>query len=131
MTYQLTVRDEKANGELIGEQQIGFARQSVTIREIIEARVIQEVENYNAKQPDYFRGLIEPSDAERTLNGYKLKKRKVIDPEQQVYVALDAFQKNGFFVLVNSQQFSQLDSKVELQPDTTVSFIKLTPLVGG
>lgn len=131
MVYQLKIRDEKANGELISEHQIGFARQTVTIKDIIEVRVMQEVENYNARQPEYFRGLIEPTDAERTLNGYKLKTRKVIDPEKQVYVALDAFQKNGYFVLVNNQQFSNLDATIELQPDTTVSFIKLTPLVGG
>lgn len=131
MTYQLTVRDEKANGELIGEQQIGFALQTVTIRDIIEARVTQEVEKYNASLPEYFRGLVTPTEAEQTLNGYKLKSRQGIDVEKQVYIALDAFQKNGYFVLVDNKQCNQLEDKVTLQEKTTVSFIKLTPLVGG
>jgi hemerythrin superfamily protein len=131
MQYQLSIRDEKANGELISEQQIAFAQQTVTVKDIIEARVSQEVQKYNDTLPEYFRGLIAPTEAEQTLNGYRVKNRKDIDTEKQVYTALDAFQKNGFFVLVDNQQYSKLEDKVTLHEHTIVSFIKLTPLVGG
>lgn len=131
MQYQLSIRDEKANGELISEQQIAFAQQTVTVKDIIEARVSQEVQKYNDTLPEYFRGLIGPTEAEQTLNGYRVKNRKGIDTEKQVYTALDAFQKNGFFVLVDNQQYNKLEDQVTLHEHTTVSFIKLTPLVGG
>lgn len=37
--------------------------------------------DYNQKQPEYFRGLIEPADAERVLNGYKLKAKRNCSPD--------------------------------------------------
>jgi len=101
------------------------------VKDIITERVLKEVDNYNNKQPEYFKGLIQPSAAEKTLNGYKLKNRKKIDGEKQVYTALDAFQKNGFFLLIDNHQSESLKQEVELSEDTSISFIQLTPLVGG
>ena len=56
---------------------------------------------------------------------------RAIDAERQVYIALDAFQKNGFFVLVDDLQAESLEQVVRLRSGTEVSFVKLTPLVGG
>lgn len=127
----LSIKDESLSGRVLREVSVGFNSEDVTIQEIIEARVRQEVENYNNKQPEYYNGLIEPTDAEKTINGYKLHNRKPIDAEKQVYTALDAFQKNGFFVLVDNQQYTTLNQRILLTGSTHVSFIKLTPLVGG
>ena len=127
----LSIKDENFSGKVLREVFIGFEAETVTIQDIIEMRVRKEVENYNNKMPEYFTGLIEPTDAEKTINGYKLKSRKPIDEEKQVYVALDAFQKNGFFVLVDNEQCTSLDQTIRLTKDTTISFVKLTPLVGG
>jgi hypothetical protein len=127
----VTVKDENFSGKVLQEVLVGFKNETVTIKEIIEARVRQEVENYNNKLPEYYNGLIQPSDAEKTINGFKLRSKKPIDTEKQVYVALDAFQKNGFFVLVDDQQCSSLDQVVHLHSDTKIGFLKMTPLVGG
>jgi hypothetical protein len=81
--------------------------------------------------PEYFKGLIQPGDAERTLHGYKLKEKRKVDPEKQFLIALDAFQKNGFFILIDNIQSESLDQMVVINADTKLSFVKLTPLVGG
>lgn len=130
-TMIITIKDETFSGKILQEISLEFATDIVTVQDIITNRVLNEVESYNNKLPEYFNGLIEPSDAEKTLNGYKLKPKKVIDAEKQVYVALDAFQRNVFFVLVDNLQSESLEQQVELRKNTTVSFIKLTPLVGG
>ena len=127
----LSIKDENFSGKVLREVFIGFEAETVTIQDIIEMRVRKEVESYNNKMPEYFNGLIEPTDAEKTINGYKLKSKKPIDEEKQVYVALDAFQKNGFFVLVDNEQCTSLDQTITLTKNTTISFVKLTPLVGG
>lgn len=129
--FTVSVKDENFSGKVLQEVLIGFNSETVSIKDIIEARVRQEVENYNKRLPEYYRGLVEPSDAEKTINGYKLKSRKPIDAEKQLYVALDAFQKNGFFVLVDNQQCSSLEQLVQLHRDSSISFLKLTALVGG
>ena len=127
----LTIKDENLSGKILQEMQIAFLSETVKVKEIIEARVRKEVDIYNRKLPEYFNGLIEPTDAEKTINGYKLRDKKLIDAEKQVYVALDAFQKNGFFVLADDQQCSSLEQSIQLHSNTKISFVKLTPLVGG
>ncbi|MEO0583040.1 MAG: hypothetical protein AAF135_12530 [Bacteroidota bacterium] len=127
----LTIKDTTFSGKIYQEISLEFPTQTVTVREIVTQRVRAEVEKYNERKDTYFKGLVEPSEAEKTLNGYKLKNRKAIDAEKQVYVALDAFQRNGYFVLINDVQAESLDQEVFLESNTEVSFIKLTPLVGG
>lgn len=127
----LTIKDETAGGKTLNELQLYFASELTTVKKIIEARVIAEVEAYNNTMPAYFKGLVQPGDAETTLNGFKLKDRKKVDAEKQCLVALDAFQKNVFFLLIDNIQSESLDQMVVINNNTIVSFIKLTPLVGG
>ncbi|MEO1653154.1 MAG: hypothetical protein AAFU64_06390 [Bacteroidota bacterium] len=127
----ITVLDENMAGQTLAEQDLEFTEEVVSVRDIISQRVIQEVEAYNKQRPNLFRGLIEPTEAEKALNGYKLKKARLIDAEKQVYVALDAFQNNGYFLLIDDIQAESLDQQIHLQEKTKISFIKLTPLVGG
>lgn len=127
----ITIKDETFSGKLLQEISLQFKSDTVSVKDIITERVNAEVNNYNTKLPQYYNGLIEPTDAEKTLNGYKLKPKKVIDAEKQVYTALDAFQKNAFFILIDNIQSESLEQLVALRKETIVSFVKLTPLVGG
>ena len=127
----ITIKDETFAGKVLQELSLEFISETVSVEDIITQRVLQEVDRYNRKLPEYFNGLIEPSEAEKTINGYKLKPKKLIDGEKQVYTALNAFQKNGFFVLIDNMQAESLNQTVELIKSTTVSFVKLTPLIGG
>jgi hypothetical protein len=127
----LKVRDTTASGSVIDEVTLSMKSSRVTIKDIIETRVLAEVDRYNNALPEYFKGLVQPTHAERTLNGYRMRVRQKVDPEKQVYIALDAFQKNGYFVLVDEFQADGLDQEVMITPETQISFLKLTPLVGG
>lgn len=127
----ILICDELLNGTITNQFEISLESDSLTVRDLITKRVSIEIENYNKRLPQYFNGLIEPKEAERTLNGYKLKPKQLIDVEKQVYIALDAFQKNGFFVLVDNEQLEELEQQVVLKSTSKISFVKLTPLVGG
>ena len=108
-----------------------FLDETLTAREIIRRRVYDEVQDYNLKQPERFGGLVQPSDAERDLNGFKLKPGRKIDWATQFARALEAFERNGFIMLVNDTQIESLEETVPLREGTTVTFLKLVPLVGG
>lgn len=127
----LTIKDETAGGKTTNEIQVSFASELTTVKEIITARVIEEVDAYNNRMPEYFKGLVQPSDAELTLNGFKLKERRKVDAEKQCLLALEAFNKNSYFVLIDNIQSESLEQMVVINNSTLVSFIKLTPLVGG
>ena len=127
----VTIKDDTLSGQTKHQLDLHIQERSCTVKEIIRKRIFQEVENYNNKLPEYFNSLVQPTDAEYTLNGYRLREKRKIDPEQQYYLALEAFMKNGFFMLINDQQIDDPEAKIELTNNMVISFIKLTPLVGG
>ncbi len=127
----ILITDEQLNGTITNQFEIEFENKIISTGELIEKRVTHEVKTYNQNLPQYYRGLIEPTESEKTLNGYKLKPKQIIDKEKQIYLALAAFQKNGFFVLVDNEQLEELDQMVEIKTNSKISFIKLTPLIGG
>lgn len=108
-----------------------LASERITLRELIRRRVEQEVAHFNEAKDEVFQGLVQPSESECLLNGFKLKRRRTLDPEEQVRVALEAFDKNGFVVIFDDHQVIDLDAEVTVTPDSFATFIKLTPLVGG
>jgi len=131
MGTTLTIHDETTSGQKTNTFTIDCLTERLTVRDLIKARIYQEVQDYNLKEPEYFRGLVEPTNAERVLNGFKLKARRKIDWQEQYQRALEAFERNGFFVLVGDRQAESLDQDFLVKVDTEVSFVKLVPLVGG
>src|SRR6266702_4954280 len=131
MATLVTVFDETTSGERTNSLTLEFLTARVTARELIRRRVYEEVQEYNLSTPEYFRGLVQPTEAEKVLNGYKLRERRKIDWEEQYARAVEAFERNGFFMLVDDRQVERLDEEIELKVATEVSFIKLVRLVGG
>lgn len=129
----VTVKDETYTGKILHELELEFTTEKVTVKAIIEERVKQEVHKYNQYLPERFMGLVKPSKKENLLNrvGLKSKKPPKIDSEKQIYIALEAYAKNGFFVLVDNKQCDALHDEVILHANSKISFLKLTPLVGG
>lgn len=131
MINTLTIKDETTAGTKSEALVLEFFTQKITVRELISERVRQEVASYNKNRLNIFKGLVQPSDTERALNGFKLPKHREIDWQAQVEVAEAAFKGNGFLLLVNDKQLTALDDMIEVRPDTEVTFLKLIPLVGG
>jgi hypothetical protein len=133
MLTKLLIRDETTAS--LGKTEHTFtvhvSGERISVRELIRQRVTQEVEEFNHRQPAVFRMLVQPNDTERTLNGFKFQKPRLVDPETQYEKAIEAFEGNGFIVLVDDYQIQGLDDEIALRPETSVTFLKLVPLVGG
>lgn len=129
MQHTLTVIDETTAGDRSDTLVLEFFTQQITVEELIEQRVKQEVEQFNrqTKETRFF-GLVQPSSTERRLNR---SQRRSIDWKKQANVAIHAFRGNGFLLLVNDRQLTELDEPIDIRPDTKVTFLKLVPLVGG
>src|SRR5580704_999634 len=129
---QVCVRDETASGESLWELSLEFLSESITVRELLRERVHHEVREFNRQQDRLiYNGLVQPEDAERTLNGSKLKVHRPLDWEAQFALAVEGFAKNAYFVIIDDRQAETLDETFVVGPQTAVSFVKLTPLVGG
>ena len=131
--HTLTIRDETTSnlGKTDYVITINLKSRRFTARDLIRERVKQEVEDFNNKQPELFHGLVQPTDTERTLNGFKFKTKRTLDWNEQFERAIEGFQRNAFILLVDDLQIEDLDQVIPLSPETSVIFLKLIPLVGG
>jgi hypothetical protein len=135
----LTVRDETANGSVTNKLTLDVLTESITVRELIRSRVYQEVDDHNRRVREAnseaapFNGLVTPTAAERELNPPRTgnARGREVDWKKQFTAACDGFARNGFFILIDDRQVEELDEVVTLRPESKISFVKLTPLVGG
>ncbi len=133
MPTSLIIHDEltyRVAGQAL-EFVVSLPAERISVRQLIEARVRQEVETFNSRQGEFFNGLVQPTGAEQTLNGFRLKEKRAIDAQEQCRKALEAFERNGFILLVDQRQAASLDEMIEVSPQTRVTFLRLVPLVGG
>ena len=131
MPTTLIVRDETTGGQTTHELSLEFPTERIDVRELIRSRVYQEVQDFNREKRSEFRGLVQPTDAEQTLNGFRLRKPRQIDWKQQFEKAIEAFDAGRILILVNDKQMMSLDEEIELTSSTDVAFLSLMPLVGG
>ncbi len=129
----LIIQDETLLGDVLHRLELSFEQTTITVADLISERVKQEVMRQNEQQENRYY-LIQPSEKELLLNKKNIAikpPKTLIDAEKQIYVALDAFQKNYFLILVGNQQVERLDEKIILSDTLPISFVKMTPLVGG
>lgn len=128
---QVIINDETLSGNILNTIEFDWKEEFITLEELISERVKSEVESYNNNADELYRGLVIPKDAEKVLNGFKIQISKKLDVEKQIYVALDGFMKNVYFVLVDDRQVEYLNEKLKISDRSKIAFVKLTPLVGG
>ncbi len=128
---QIIIRDEILGKGIQHELLLNLDIEFSTVKELIRERIHAEVNAYNTKQPEYFNSLIQPTNAEVTLNGYRLKAKRKMDVEEQCKLAFEGFKNNGYFLLINDNQVTDLEERVQIKEQMQLTFIKLTPLVGG
>lgn len=127
----VTIRDEGLYGENLHEWALEVMTELITVRELIRSRVYQEVQDHNLKQGQVFRGLVQPEDAEKVINGWKLKQPRQLLWKPQFEKAVEAFEANQILVLINDRQVESLEEEIVLAPNTRVTFLRLRMLVGG
>lgn len=135
MAFSITFKDETLTGRLIQEISVPTVSETLTLREIIMMRVEEEIKRREDEKHERFTALaLELDEKERVLNGFRERRNKtgdMPDPESHGYRALRAFQQNAYFVLVDDVQIDNLEALVVIRDNTTVTFVKTTPLVGG
>jgi hypothetical protein len=125
----VSIVDETTAGPGPDAWHLEIFEERLPLREVIRRRVFQEVAEHNARRSPEFRGLVQPSETERALNGPR--EHRPVDPQRQYDRALTAFGRNGFIVLVDDRQVDDLDAQVELRAGTEITFLRLVALVGG
>jgi hypothetical protein len=113
---------------------------SLTLRDLLGHVVRREVQAYRQRQEE--RRLVQVFSAEQLqaavargkidLGGPREAQAETgVDEEAAVATALQAFEDGLYFVFLDGSQQFELDAAVQLQPESTLTFIRLVALAGG
>ncbi len=131
---RLVIRDEILTHGVVHEFELELQAEYITVAELIKRRIISEVEKYQQSVSEYSSHyLVKPTATEKRLNDLENKtvQRAKINIDKQIKLAFEAFENNGFFILFDDIQVENLQQKLLVTSRSQVTFIKLTPLVGG
>jgi len=110
----------------------------LTLRDLIGRVVRSEVQAFRQRQADrqVFRALTARQIAAgaeqgKIESGGSEVEPQAVDEEQAVAVACQAFEDGLFLVVIDGQDYRELDRMVHVQPDSRVTFVRLTLLAGG
>lgn len=143
MTFTLNVRSVGKRKPLLADWAVPFPPEflnsnTVTLRDLISRVVRNEVEAYNSRQRQnqFVRALTQRQIDDAALKGKidmggKEEPPQFADAEKAVSAALQAFEDGIYLVLINDAEQRFLDAKVLVEPDSRVTFLRLTMLAGG
>jgi hypothetical protein len=109
----------------------------LTLRDLITRMVQGEVAAFRQRQEE--RKLIRALTAKQIEEGAEKGKIDMggrdldqkVDEDAAIGTALQAFEDGLYLVVVDGEEHKELDREVYLQPDSRVTFIRLTLLAGG
>ncbi len=127
--FSVKVRDESIPRSEIVEVLLKLTSHRLTARDLISERVRAECDQQLIDRSGRLARLIQPGAKEEALNSAASAEK--VDPVREIGRALSAFESNGFVLLVDDRQVEALDDEVVIKDESVVTFLKLTPLVGG
>jgi|ERR1700684_6249 hypothetical protein len=127
----VVIKDQSGAGKVTASITLESIDNRIALRDLIRTRVREEVARYNATLADVFQGLVMPDGAQPTREGFRMPVRRRVDWEQQADLALDAWGRNAFFILVGGRQVTDLDEVLELTAESDIRFLRLVQLAGG
>src|SRR5262249_39765595 len=131
MSVALKIVDQTLGVHPHVTRELRLASERITLRELIERRIEEEVAAINAGRSDV-RPLVMPTRQEARLNGVRaVEAAQPVDPRKQLEAAITAFARTRIVVIVDGRQATDLDQQIAVTPQTEVGFIRLVPLVGG
>lgn len=104
---------------------------AVSVRSLIEARVHRLLSAESDRQNDTAHPKVDLDSRELELNPSRRANPESNKRQRLIEEACEAFEKNGFFVIVDGVQKDRLDEMVPLTPESEIRFLQLVPLVGG
>jgi hypothetical protein len=121
----ISIKDESLQGTRLSWQ-LEMLEEQTTLREIIR-RLYQDISEYQAKKRSQLHCLLPPTSQCQTST----EPLPQLDWQRYYKQAINAFEKRSYIVIIDDKQVTHLDTPITLNKQSTVTFLKLIPLIGG
>ena len=107
----MTIHDRTSTGDPTGTITLPGLPDRITLRELIRMRVREEVARCQPRSVGTLPGVDPARRIGADDRGFKLPRREPLDWHPQADAAIDLFLANGFIVLINGDQVTDLETQ--------------------
>ena len=83
----MVMRDQSRAGHVLGGARVADLPEQVSVRDVVRRRIRDEVASYNVDPGPVFRGLVQPADAVRHSDGFRMRQPRPLDAELLIAAA--------------------------------------------
>ena len=140
MSIQISIIEKVVGQTERQAYSIQLASERIPARLIVEEHVRAEVDRVNSamrlsreKQSRVASFLVGPHshEVERKLNPMTRRAPKLLDAEAEISTALDAVSAHRIIMLFDDREVNDLDEMLTVTDDSSITFLRLVPLIGG
>ena len=125
----IEMRDVSPGGHLLSQATVECLPDRAALRDILANRVDAEVAAYNADPGLHYRGLVQPEDAIRYSDGFRMRTPGPLDA-QHLYRAVEEAVDAGVVVFhIGEVTVSNLDHEVEVDDEHLITTVLRRPIV--
>lgn len=111
---KLEMRDVSPGGHALSGATVTDLPDRATLREILHRRVHAEVDAYNAEPGAVYVGLVQPEDAVRYSDGFRMRTPRPLDANHLLTAAEEAVAAGVVVFHVGDDRVSDLDHEVDV-----------------
>jgi hypothetical protein len=108
MSKTILINDETHCGKILNQVLLTFDQEQITLGDLLKKRIEEEVSNSSKQNTNSKNSIFQKQNP-------------------HAHVALHAFRENGFLILVNNKEVSELDQLIPIHSNLQIRFVALHP----
>jgi hypothetical protein len=123
------MRDVSPGGHVLSGATVEDLPARTTLHRILELRVRAEVEAYNADPGTVYRGLVQPEDAIRYSDGFRMREPRPLDAEHLLTAVEEAVAAGVVAFRVGDATVTDIDHEVDVEELGEITVVLRRPIV--
>lgn len=125
----IVIRDVSRAGQTLGGAELDGLPDTVTLRELLRARIDGEVADYNDDPGEVFQGLVQPADSVRHSHGHKMRSPRPLDADLLIAAAEEAVELGMLLARTEDDTITDLDAQLDLTALDRLDLILQRPVI--
>ncbi len=125
------MRDQSRAGHVLGGARVTDLPDEVSVRDVVRTRINGEVAAYNAAPGPVFRGLVQPADAVRHSDGFRMHEPRPLDAQRLIAAAEEAITRGLLRLRLDDRPVDLDQSITPADHDELVAVLERSVVASG
>ncbi len=125
----IRIRDVSRSGHELSHAVVDGLESSATVHEVLSARIQAEVAAYNAAPGQVYVGMVQPEDAVRYSDGFRMPQPRPLDADRLIQALEEAVDAGAVVFRVGERTITDLHEPLHLDVDDELTTVMQRPVV--